>query len=591
MSIIDRELESTIPDDEIKENIDYMLHCRSSDDYNGFQIMCRLLMRHPVLPREEEQRLLQVATDLSACDAQAGGGSSAEKLRARDTLLLYNQRLVFDVAKRYKFAGCLTIEDLIQEGSIGLIKAIEHFDLSKGAKFSTYAVWWVRQAITRAIEETGDTIRKPGSTHSFYKRLQKIREQLKRFTGGEPTYEDLAEASGLKLSFVKDVLNGMQLATSLDKPLFDDNDVQTVLNSIPDDGVTPADIVSERVFDEQLEALISSNLDEKEAQIIKRGFGLFGHEEETLSEIGKDLGISRERVRQIKEEILFKIKEKTGSDDEVDLAEAFIKMGKRRKDADLKRERCEICGKKLPELEWKYCSDQCRRRVIYEQRRIDGKDIRAKRKALMLSQRQLAAKIGVTKQTIGAWERGVTKPDFENFEKLTGFFDKHASEISRACRVTGDFLRDLRESYGLSQRQFAKILGVSTVTVGNWERNCHEPDFSYQKKLRSIANNPGNITEEIPPRKCVICGKVLPPRAKKYCRNECRMEGEAAWEEKYRENAREQKAKEIAKAQANQLTLFDVSDYTKSEPKRRMKQKRRHKSVGTENPSKQLSLW
>jgi len=218
------------------------------------------------------------------------------------------------------------------------------------------------------------------------------------------------QASGLKISFVKDVLNGMQVATSLDKPLFDDDDVQTVLNSIPDDGVTPADIVSERVFDEQLEALISSTLDEKEAQIIKRGFGLFGQEEETLTEIGKDLGISRERVRQIKEEILFRIKEKTGSDSEADLAEAFTKMGKRRKDADLKRERCDVCGKKLPDSDWKYCGDRCRRRVIYEKKGINGKDIRDKRKALMFSQRQLAAKIGVTKQTICAWERGVTKP-------------------------------------------------------------------------------------------------------------------------------------------------------------------------------------
>ena len=131
MNTIDRELEANIPDDAVKENIDYMLQCRSGDGYNGFQIMCRLLMRHPVLPREEEQRLLKVATD---------GGSSEEKLRARDTLLLYNQRLVFDVAKRYKYAGCLTVEDLIQEGTVGLINAIERFDFSKGAKFATYAV-------------------------------------------------------------------------------------------------------------------------------------------------------------------------------------------------------------------------------------------------------------------------------------------------------------------------------------------------------------------------------------------------------------------------------------------------------------------
>ena len=573
MSIIDRELESNIPDDEIKENIDYMLQCRSGDDYNGFQTMCNLLMQHPLLPREEEHRLLKVATD---------GGSSEKKLEARNTLLLYNQRLVFDVAKRYKYAGCLTVEDLIQEGTIGLINAIEHFDLSKGAKFSTYAIWWIRQAITRAIEETADTIRKPGSTHSLYKRLQKIKEQLKRFTGEEPTYEDLAEASGLKISFVKDILNGMQLATSLDKPLFDDEGVEMVLNSVPYEGATPAEIVSEKVFDEQLEALISSTLDEKEAQIIKRGFGLFGREEETLTEIAKDLGISRERVRQIKEEVLFRIKEKTGSDNEADLVEAFIQMPKRRKNPDVKRERCDVCGKKLPDSDWKYCSDQCRRRVIYEQRGINRKDIRDKRKSLMLSQRQLAKKVGVTRETISSWERGVTKPDFELFDKLMGFFEKHAGDISEAYNVTGDFLRELRESYGLSQKQFASILGVSTVTIGNWERKVHEPDFSYQKKLKRIVNNPKKLTEKIPQRKCAICGGVLPPKAKKYCRDECRRKGE---------EAREQKAKGVARVQVNQLTLFDVSDYSTSETKRRRTQRRRHKSVGTEKMSRQLSLW
>ena len=110
MSTIDRELESTIPDDEIKENIDYMLQCRNNGDYNGLQIMCNQLMRHPILSDEQEKSLLRLIKN---------GKSSAEKLKARNRLLLHNQRLVFNFAKRYRYKGCLTIEDLIQEGTIG----------------------------------------------------------------------------------------------------------------------------------------------------------------------------------------------------------------------------------------------------------------------------------------------------------------------------------------------------------------------------------------------------------------------------------------------------------------------------------------
>jgi len=213
----------------------------------------------------------------------------------------------------------------------------------------------------------------------------------------------------------------------------------------------------------------------------------------------------------------------------------------------LSKLRCPVCGRKVKNMDWIYCSEACRKKVLYQQR--GGKYIKEQRKALLLSQRKLAAKIGVTKETIGSWERGVTKPRGEHFDRLFAFFEKHHAKISEICNVTGPFLRELRESYGLSQKQFASILGVSKATIGNWERKVHEPDFSYQKKLKRIIKNPKKLTEKIPQRKCAICGGVLPPRAKKYCRNECRRKAEAKWRGRYRRKAREQKTKEIAKAQ------------------------------------------
>jgi len=365
MSTFDRE-DVDIPDDEIKESISYLSQCSGGDEYNGLRIMCDQLMGHPVLSVEEERRLLEVIKN--GCDDE-------QKLNARNTLLLYNQRFVFNIAKKYRYKGCLTVEDLIQEGTIGLMKAIEHFELSKDAKFSTYAFWWVRQAIKRAIEETADVIRKPGSTHSLYKRLQRMREQLKRFTNDEPTDEDLAEASGLSVKRVKEILLGMELtshSSSLDKPLYyDEDEAESILSKIPDGSAAPAEIVSEKVFNEQLEALIASSFDDREAHIIKRRFGLFDDDEQVLEDIGKELGISRERVRQIVGDVVNKIKTNADFENSVDAAdsdslliEALLKLTKSRKALEAKRKHCLVCGKKLPAGHWRYCGERCRKEVI-----------------------------------------------------------------------------------------------------------------------------------------------------------------------------------------------------------------------------------
>jgi DNA-binding transcriptional regulator YiaG len=362
-----------------------------------------------------------------------------------------------------------------------------------------------------------------------------------KFTGTEPTLSELAEASGLSRRRVKEIIVSMQVEGYLDEAVFDASDSATRLGQLPDEKrASPAEIVHREIFSEQFSSLLSSALDEREAFILKRRLGLFDDSTHTLAEIGKELGISRERVRQIEQEVLDRIKARSTSEDS--LIEAIQKLSTIH-DA---QKNCLVCGRKLISNEHKYCSDQCRRKVIYEQGGISPKEIRAKRKALMLTQAQLAEKIGVTKETIRTWEHGINKPNFEHYDKLYSFFDKHNKEIEEVRKVKGSSLRNLREELGLSQNRLADFLGVSKVTVGNWERNRHEPDFVYQKKLMEIFQNPQ-----------IVAKACLPPH-------------------------RQEKAP--------QLMLFDVSLYAKSKAKQR-KAKRIRRRSATKEVESQFALW
>ena len=523
------------------------------NDYRGLQILMRQTMRHPILTKEQEQELFFTIKNSAEDDA---------KIEGRNQLILHNQRLVLSIARLYRGRG-LELEDLIQEGNLGLIIAIDKFEPERNLRFSTYAVWWIRQVIVRATRNKGTTVRIPSSNYDLYKRLQRTREQLIKFTGKEPTFSELAEASSMSRRRLKEIIVSMQVEEYLDEYVFDEEDGVTRLDLIAaDKRANPAEIVSKKVFSEQFESLISSSLDEREAFIIKRHYGLFDDETHTLREIGKELGISRERVRQIEQNVLDRIKAKTTSSGS--FQEAMQKLSQI---PPTKPTHCLVCGKKLRGNEYKYCSDRCRRKVMYEQGKIDPKEIRTLRLALMLSQRQLAAKIGVTKEAIGTWERGINKPNFEHYDKLFSFFDKHREEIDKAFKVTGNSLREFKESLGISQKQLAEFLGVSAVTIRNWERNRNEPDFFYQQKLREIFKNPQKLKEEVPQRKCVICGSALPSKAKKYCSDFCRKQGFREWKEKYKEK--------LNKAQAQQLMLFDVSLFAKEKTKRKIAQRTR----------------
>jgi DNA-binding transcriptional regulator YiaG len=198
-------------------------------------------------------------------------------------------------------------------------------------------------------------------------------------------------------------------------------------------------------------------------------------------------------VRQIQQGVLSRIKARMTSEESlIEAIEKFKKI--------TPQKNCLVCGRKLISQEHKYCSDQCRRKVMYEHGGVNKEEIRAKRLALMLTQAQLAAYIGVTKETIRSWENGITKPNFYNFLKLCSFFDKNKTEIAKVYKITGGSLREFRESFGLSQRQLAEFLGVSNVTISSWERKKNKPDFFYQRKLREIFKNPQKLKSAISPK-------------------------------------------------------------------------------------------
>ncbi len=555
--LIERETETYL---DLEEDISSILSLHG-EDYHGLQLLIRQVMRHPILSREQEQELFQIIQN---------GADYHSRSQARSEIILHNQKLVFSVAKQYSSRG-LALEDLIQEGNIGLIIATDKFDPTREVKFSTYAIWWIRQSILRGIKSKGRTVRIPEHIYGKFNHLKKTIEQLRRFSGQEPSLDEIAEASSMSRAKIEELITMMQVETSLDGEIYDDSENSaTILDFIPDGNATPAEIVSQKVFDEQLEALISSSLNEREAEIIKRRFGFFDGEEQTLETIGQEFGLSKERVRQIEASILGRIKATSAfgaaaaatqsaprrdditTDKSDKLIEVFEKL---QKISDVKGKHCLVCGKKLKGESRKYCRDRCRRQVIYEQGGV--KYIRTQRQALLLSQRQLAAKIGVTKETISSWERGLTKPDFKRFDKLLTFFENQTAIVNH--KITGSSISEFRLQLRISQRQLATFLGVTKETIGSWERGINKPCFVNQKKLREIKENPDRLTRGLPHRKCAICGSFLPLKAKKYCGDSCRSEGLAEWKERYRQNL----AKVRAKEQGSQLTLFDISLFTK----------------------------
>ena len=259
------------------------------------------LLKERLAETGEEQEKEEIQAEIKALQLDVDRGSDAKKRLAEANL-----RLVVSIAKRYVGRGMLFL-DLIQEGNLGLIKAVEKFDYRKGYKFSTYATWWIRQAITRAIADQARTIRIPVHRVETINKLIRVSRQLLQELGREPTPEEIAEEMKMPVERVREILKISQEPVSLETPIGEEEDSH-LGDFIKDDNVpVPADAATFTLLKEQLEEVLGT-LTEREQKVLTLRFGLEDGRARTLEEVGKEFNVTRERIRQIEAKALRKLR-------------------------------------------------------------------------------------------------------------------------------------------------------------------------------------------------------------------------------------------------------------------------------------------
>ena len=258
------------------------------------KIYLKEIGRVPLLSMEEEKQL---------AERMAQGDTNAKK-----RLCEANLRLVVSIAKKFVGRG-MQFLDLIQEGNLGLLKAVEKFDYNKGFKFSTYATWWIRQAITRAIADQARTIRIPVHMVETITKVKKASSQLLHETGHDPTTEEIAERLEMPVERIQEIIRIAQDPVSLETPIGEEEASHLGDFIQDDDAPAPADAASLMLLKEQLNEVLST-LSDREARVLRLRFGLEDGRARTLEEVGKEFDVTRERIRQIEAKALRKLRKK-----------------------------------------------------------------------------------------------------------------------------------------------------------------------------------------------------------------------------------------------------------------------------------------